>query len=96
MSNDYVFDIETYPNVFLITLEHADLPIVWTFEISDRRNQSREIVEWVSSNRDARFVGFNNIGFDYPVVHLLLRAGRMDAMTHLAFCTQIVSTPPKT
>ena len=90
--SDYVWDIETYTNVFLITIEHAYLPIIWTFEISDRRNQSREIVEWVSSNRDARFVGFNNIGFDYPVLHLLLRAGHTDAMTLYQKAQQIISS----
>ena len=43
MSNDYVFDIETYPNVFTLALEHAEAPIRWSFEISDWRNDSREI-----------------------------------------------------
>ena len=27
MSNDYVFDIETYPNVFTLAVEHADAPL---------------------------------------------------------------------
>ena len=91
---DYIYDIETYPNVFLITLEHAGLPIVWTFEISDRRNQSAEIVQFVSQLRDqgARLVGFNSISFDYSVTHLLLRAGVSDAMTLYQKAQQIISS----
>ncbi len=27
MSNDYVFDIETYPNVFTLAVEHAEAPL---------------------------------------------------------------------
>ena len=43
MSNDYVFDIETYPNVFTLAVEHAEAPLHWMFEISALRNDSKEI-----------------------------------------------------
>jgi hypothetical protein len=83
MSNDYVFDIETYPNVFTLAVEHADAPLRWMFEISDWRNDSREIVAFLQflKETDARMVGFNNLGFDYPVVHTLIRMGHSDANT---------------
>jgi hypothetical protein len=81
MSNDYVF--ETYPNVFTLAVEHADAPLRWMFEISDWRNDSREIVAFLQflKETDARMVGFNNLGFDYPVVHTLIRMGHSDANT---------------
>ena len=83
MSNDYVFDIETYPNVFTLAVEHADAPLHWMFEISDWRNDSREIIEFLTylKQTDARMVGFNNLGFDYPVLHTLIRMGKADAAT---------------
>ena len=83
MRNEYVFDIETYPNVFTLAVEHADAPIRWSFEISDWRNDSREIVEFLQylKDTDARLVGFNNLGFDYPVLHTLIRMGHSDANT---------------
>jgi hypothetical protein len=83
MSNDYVYDIETYPNVFTLVVEHADAPLRWSFEISDWRNDSREIVEFLQYLKDtnARMVGFNNLGFDYPVLHTLIRMGHSDAAT---------------
>ena len=83
MSNDYVYDIETYPNVFTLAVEHAEAPLCWSFEISDWRNDSREIVAFLQYLKDtnARMVGFNNLGFDYPVLHTLIRMGHSDANT---------------
>jgi hypothetical protein len=83
MRNDYVFDVETYPNVFTLAVEHAEAPLHWMFEISDLRNDSRQIVEFLQflKDTDSRMVGFNNLGFDYPVVHTLIRMGHSDANT---------------
>ena len=83
MSNDIVWDIETFPNVFTLAAEHAWLPIKWEFEISDWRNDSRAIIEFVQylKQTDARMVGFNSLGFDYPVLHTLIRMGHSDANT---------------
>ena len=83
MSNDYVYDIETYPNVFTLAVEHAQAPLRWSFEISDWCNDSRDIVAFLQYLKDtnARMVGFNNLGFDYPVLHTLIRMGRSDAAT---------------
>ena len=83
MSNDYVFDLETYPNVFTLAVEHSEAPIRWSFEISDWRNDSREIVAFLQhlKDTDARMVGFNNLGFDYPILHTLIRMGKADAAT---------------
>lgn len=83
MTHAIVFDLETYPNVFTLAAEHAHLPIRWSFEISPWRNDSRAIVEWVQwlAGQRARLVGFNNVGFDYPVLHTLLRMGYADAQT---------------
>ena len=83
MSNDYIYDIETFPNVFTLAVEHAESPLSWLFEISDWRNDSREIVSFLQflKQTDARMVGFNNIGFDYPVLHTLMRMVKSDAYT---------------
>ena len=83
MTNDIVWDCETYPNVFTLHAIHAHLPIEWSFEISDWRNDSRAIIEWVHwlKSLDARMVGFNSIGFDYPILHALCRMGQATART---------------
>ena len=83
MSNDFIFDIETYPNVFTLAVEHADMPFQWMFEISDHRNDSKQIIEFLTylKNINARMIGFNSLGFDYPVLHTLIRMGNSDART---------------
>lgn len=83
MTNDWVYDIEEFPNVFTIAFEHVDAPIKLMFEISDWRNQSREIIEFLQYLKDtnARMVGFNNIGWDYPILHTLIRMGTSTAGT---------------
>lgn len=77
MTNDYIWDLETFPNVFTMTVEHADAPLTWYFEISPWRNDSRAIIDFVMwlKNQDARMVGFNSLGFDYPILHTLVRMG---------------------
>ena len=80
---DYIFDIETYPNVFTLAIEHAEAPLTWMFEISDWRNDSKEIIAFLQHLKEtnARLVGFNSLGFDYPVLHTLIRMGHGDAKT---------------
>lgn len=67
-----MYDIETYPNVFLLCAERTSDGAKWTFEMSDRRNDGLALCGWLAQlNRlaDIRMVGFNNLAFDYPVVH---------------------------
>jgi len=94
MSNDYVYDIETYPNVFTLAVEHAEAPFQWSFEISDRRNDSKEIIAFLQWLKDtnARLVGFNVLGFDYPVIHTLIRMGHSDANTLYQKAMAIINT----
>ena len=91
---DFVFDCETFPNVFTLTVEHAQAPLRWCFEISDWRNDSRSIVEfmrWLADNK-ARMVGFNSIGFDYPILHQLMKMGQSDAKTLYAKAQAIIDS----
>ena len=79
------WDIETYPNCFTLSAEDCDSPIKWAFEISPWKDDSRAIVEWVQwlVGHNAQMVGFNNVNFDYPVLHTLLQMGRR----HHRYCT---------
>lgn len=71
---DYVYDIETYPNAFTIRFIHPATGMNWKFEISDRINQIEQLISFVYNLRDqrARMVGYNNVGFDYPVLHFIM------------------------
>jgi len=78
---DYIYDIETYPNMFCIGIKTAESGIRWRFEISDRVNQSADLLQLLNqfARINGRMVGFNNIGFDYPVIHLLMTTPNVTA-----------------
>lgn len=71
---DYIWDIETYPNTFTFAAIDADGNNAIVFECSPRRNDVAQLFDWLDQRRRKkdRLVGFNNINFDYPVVHDLL------------------------
>jgi len=78
MKNDFVYDLETYPNLFTCTVQCANTEQVWQFELSERRNQIPELLQMMRHIRSlpgGRLVGFNNEGFDYPILHLILLRG---------------------
>jgi hypothetical protein len=81
--NDWIYDLELFPNCFTFAAEHADYPLRVAYEISDYRNDSAELLEflWALRNDGARLVGYNNVGFDYPITHQFIRMGRSDAAT---------------
>lgn len=71
MNDSYVYDIECYPNVFTLGIIRADNERRWIFEISDRINQIADLVRFIRRLADAgcRMVGFNNVAYDYPLLH---------------------------
>lgn len=73
-ATDFVYDIETYLDLFCADITHAATGTRWVFEVSDRIDQSREFVQMAYWLRDigARLVGFNNEGFDWPVCQFLV------------------------
>mgnify|MGYP005991401253 CR=1 FL=1 len=73
--NDYVFDLETYPNCFSAVFVNDYLKKVWVFEISSRKNDSKRLRVFLKKlyQDKARMVGFNNLGFDYPIIHWWLQ-----------------------
>ena len=71
-----VFDLETYPNCFTLAAVSAECPVLtWQFEVSDYRDDRMAIRQWCLwlKQNGQEMVGFNNVGFDYPVLHMLLR-----------------------
>lgn len=72
--NDWVYDLECYPNIWTMAVCFANGSGMRVFEISDRINQAAEMLDFlrkVMVNKH-RMVGFNNVGFDYPVLHYIL------------------------
>lgn len=71
---DYAYDIETYVNAFTCRVIHIATDTRWRFEISDRIDQGDDFRTFMMQLKgcDARLVGYNNVGFDYPVLHFIM------------------------
>lgn len=67
---NYIYDIETFPNIFCLVAKSVKDKSILTFEISSRKNEINELLEFLYSK--INLIGFNNINFDYPVIHWLL------------------------
>ena len=70
-----VYDIETYPNIFTLSAIGCDTDDAVTYEISEWRDDREALLEWLYRLQMGKveMVGFNNVGFDYPVIDVLLR-----------------------
>jgi len=75
---DWVWDIETYPNIFTACFVYGNGNGLRVFEISDRKNDLEEFLEFLRNvkRNNHRLVGFNSVGFDYPVLHYILEKAR--------------------
>lgn len=70
LSNSEIYDIEVFPNLFTITLKNIDTKKINVFEISERKDERQEMFDYI--NNLNYMIGFNNIGYDYPVLHFML------------------------
>ncbi len=70
----YIYDLETYPNCFLFSGKWRGSQTCDTFEISFRRNDKDALLKHLSylQGKGVYLTGFNNLGFDYPIIHDLL------------------------
>lgn len=72
--NLYGYDLECFPNFFSIVAINPDNPAQeWAYEISDWAHQGYEIMTllaWIYQTK-GRMVGFNNMGYDWPVLDMV-------------------------
>lgn len=70
----WVYDCETYPNCFTLCAVYSNGKGIRVFEISDRKNEIEAMITFlrkIASHKHS-MVGFNNCGFDYPVLHEII------------------------
>jgi len=92
--NNHIYDIETFPNVFTLTSKEHETGRYNVFEISTRKNDIANLWSWVRfiADRGDRMVGFNNIGFDYPVLHFILTHYNVTPELIYQFANGIINT----
>ncbi len=78
IEGQWIFDIETYPNCYTFCAVYSNGKGIRTFEISDRKNEVEEMLEFLRkvATSKHKLVGFNNVGFDYPVIHYILEKSK--------------------
>lgn len=78
-NSDWIYDLETYLDLFSACFVHVRTGTRFIFEVSPRLNQSAQFVtfiEWAITNQ-YRFFGYNNLMFDWPVIDHLLKIYRV-------------------
>ena len=65
---NFIFDLETYPNMFLGVFKSLKTSEYHYYEISDRKNETYKLRKFLDNNVQG-LIGFNNLNFDYPVLH---------------------------
>ena len=71
---DFIYDVESYPNVFILTAKNVFNGKMKTFECSPWQNDYSALRQFLTKlkKRHCRMVGFNNMGYDWPVVHAVM------------------------
>lgn len=73
LTNAIVYDIETFPNCFTFSMEMLNQPVRAVWEISEFRDDRAQLLQFFNdlARTQTPMIGYNNINFDYPVIHLL-------------------------
>ena len=73
----FIWDLETYPNMFLAVFKSVKTNEYYYFEISDRKNEIYKLRKFLSEKVNG-LIGFNSLNFDYPVLHnTILKTNRI-------------------
>ena len=92
-----VWDIETYPNVFTACFANVNDRTLKVFEISDRKDQRNQMFSYLRKlySQKGKLVGFNSVGFDYPVLHKLLKNKDMTVSDIYNYAMEVITSDNK-
>ena len=87
-----VYDIEIFPNVFHCTCKDTETNKLYFFEISNRKNQLTELVDFFffKNISDKMFCGYNNKHYDDVIINYLIDFYyKMDSLSYLKICNSL-------
>lgn len=95
--NNFIWDIETYPNVATFCFADLTRRKISVFEISDRKDQRQDLFNYLRKIYvdKGKLVGFNNVGFDYPVLHKLLKNQHMSYSDIYSYAMEVITSDNK-
>lgn len=73
LDNAPVYDVECVPNFFCLHMEMLHSTTASTWEISEFRDDRRELFAWFDwlIRQQAPMISFNGINYDYPMIHFI-------------------------
>lgn len=77
---DIIYDEECYPNIWTLLASPCDSDEHYLFEISPRTNDIHRLLQFIEWCKfyNHRMVGFNNLEYDYPMLHYLLTVSNIE------------------
>lgn len=76
-----VYDIESFKNAFTLNAQSLWSDAEVTFEISDYRDDRQQLMQWFNylAEHQIPMIGFNNVGYDYPMIHNIFKNPNLTA-----------------
>lgn len=86
-----LYDIEVFPNCFHCTCKDSESHKLYKFEISNRKNQLEELVDFFYYKRVEHIIcGYNNKHYDDIIINYMIRfCGIMKRLGYLRICNSI-------
>ena len=73
--NHIAYDLESYPDIFTCCIGDMANENHYVYEISTRKNEFKLLLQALLTLKEngTAMVGYNNISYDYPMLHFLLK-----------------------
>ena len=86
-----VYDIEIFPNCFHCTVKDTENNILYKFEISERKNQLSELINYFYYNSsDILFCGYNNKHYDNVIINYIIDYGyKLKTLNYIRICQSL-------
>lgn len=94
LSDAVIYDIETYPNAFTLHAEKWHSGVASTWQISHYRDDRLQLFQFFTylAQHQIPMIGFNNLHFDYPVIHWLYKNSNATVEQIYQFAVNIITT----
>lgn len=92
-----IWDCETYPNCFLLCAYDVEIDQRHSFEISQFRDDTARLLAYINAMDnpyvDDYMIGFNSLGFDYPLLHMIWQMKKVTPKQIYDRAVEIINAP---
>lgn len=86
----FVYDIEIFPNVFHCCCRNSETGELYKFEISERVNQLKELVDFFLEEKGKMMCGYNNHHYDDVIINYIISFySKMITLPHFKICSSL-------